>query len=203
MIKSPQQNYLTTELDPNTLSTSFEIQTNWHVITGATCSGKTTLINQLSKKGYKTIPEVARKYYSINGKKLRIDQDLEQLKNLSRGLTDILLNNENKLKPDDFLFLDRAFPDQLTYYRILGINPNEILADCFHYHYARIFILDRFSFIQDAVRYENEKTVEFLNEWHARDYSSLGYEVIKVPAIPPDERIEFVLKRILKDETSG
>ena len=49
-------------LDTQLLSTPFESQTNWHVITGSSCSGKTTLINQLKKHGFKTIPEVARQY---------------------------------------------------------------------------------------------------------------------------------------------
>jgi len=35
-------------------------KTNWCVITGAPSSGKTTLINALSIKGYRTEPEVAR-----------------------------------------------------------------------------------------------------------------------------------------------
>ena len=37
----------------------FKVQTNWHVITGAPCSGKTTLIEQLADKGFKIFPEVA------------------------------------------------------------------------------------------------------------------------------------------------
>jgi predicted ATPase len=39
------------------------VQTNWHVITGASCSGKTTLIDQLADKGFQTVPEVGRQYF--------------------------------------------------------------------------------------------------------------------------------------------
>ena len=38
------------ELDPDLLSTPFGVQTNWHVITGAAGSGKTTLIDLLADK---------------------------------------------------------------------------------------------------------------------------------------------------------
>ena len=50
--------FKTTKLDPDLLPTPFEVQTNWHVITGAPCSGKTTLIDQLADKGFHTVPEV-------------------------------------------------------------------------------------------------------------------------------------------------
>ena len=48
MLDNAQHKYGTTELDPDILSTPFGVQTNWHVITGAPCSGKTTLIDQLA-----------------------------------------------------------------------------------------------------------------------------------------------------------
>ena len=33
---------------------------SWYVITGGPSTGKTTLLEELAKRGYKTIPEVAR-----------------------------------------------------------------------------------------------------------------------------------------------
>ena len=62
MLDNPQHDFRTTELDPDLLSTPFRVQTNWHVITGAPCCGKTTLIDQLADKGFQTVPETARQY---------------------------------------------------------------------------------------------------------------------------------------------
>ena len=45
MRDKPQLDFRITELDPDLLSTPFDVQTNWHVITGAACCGKTTLID--------------------------------------------------------------------------------------------------------------------------------------------------------------
>ena len=39
-----------------------EIITKWNVITGRPCTGKTTVINILSERGYKTTIEHARHY---------------------------------------------------------------------------------------------------------------------------------------------
>jgi predicted ATPase len=51
-----------TELDADILLTPFEVWTNWHVIMGGPSCGKTTLINLLAAKGFRTIPEGARLY---------------------------------------------------------------------------------------------------------------------------------------------
>ena len=48
------------ELAPELLSIPFRVQTDWHVITGAPCSGKKTLIKLLAEKGFQIIPEVGR-----------------------------------------------------------------------------------------------------------------------------------------------
>ena len=65
MLDSPQQDLKATELDLDLLSTPFRVQTNWHVITGAACSGKTTLIDLLADKGFQTVPETGRQYIEI------------------------------------------------------------------------------------------------------------------------------------------
>ena len=62
MFGSPQHDFRATELDPALLSTPFEVQTNWHVITGAASCGKTTLIDLLADKEFQTVPETARLY---------------------------------------------------------------------------------------------------------------------------------------------
>ena len=48
------------ELDPDLLSMPFKVQTNWCVLTGAACSGKTTTVDLLADRGYQTVPEAAR-----------------------------------------------------------------------------------------------------------------------------------------------
>jgi predicted ATPase len=40
-------------------------------------------------------------------------------------------------------YLDRALPDSVTFYRLVGVDPDEILPACFRHHYAAVFILDR------------------------------------------------------------
>jgi predicted ATPase len=195
MSDTPQYNFRTTLLDPDILSTPFKVQTNWHVITGAARTGKTTLVNQLAAKGYQTFRETTQEYIEreiVSGKAL--DEILEDGETLQRGTFEMQLKLEHGSGSIDLAFLDRAVPDFLTFFRILGLDPNEILPECFHYRYASVFILDRLHLQhQEALGPQDDAASRFLDEWLARDYSYLGYDIIRVPALSPQERVTFVL----------
>lgn len=197
MVDSLQDDTRFTELDPDLLSKPFRVQTNWHVITGTVCSGKTTLIDQLASRGFQTVPERGRQYFEREMAKGRtIDEIRADPVALTRCLIDIMLSIELKLQANDLIFLDRAFPDALAFCRVYGLDPNEILADCFHRRYAAVFLLERFPVEQDGVRAEDDATADLLDEWLARDYSALGYPVVRVPVVPIQERLEFVLEKL-------
>lgn len=101
------------------------------------------------------------------------------------------------MPPLDVVFLDGGMLDLLAWYRIRGLDRNEILADCFHYRYAAVFMLDRLPFQADDQRISEFAAVaRFLEAWQARDYGTLGYEVVRVPVLPPEERLAFVLERL-------
>lgn len=197
MNERPNHDFITKELDPEILSTPFKAQTNWHVLTGGPCSGKTTMIDQLAEKGFQTIPETARIHVE---KELANGRTIEDIRGnadaLERCLIDIQLRFERAIRTSDIAFLDRGLPDCLTYCRIAGMNPNIILPECYHHRYASVFILERFPVQRDNIRIEDEATAEFLDEWLVRDYSTLGYRVLRVPVLPPDDRLEFVLEKI-------
>jgi len=194
-VDDSQLRYRVTELDPGLLSTPFEVQTNWHVITGAACSGKTTLIEMLADKGYTTIYETARLYFEEEMAKGRsLEEIREDGVTLQRSIKEMQRKLEQGIHDVDIAFLDRALPDSLTFHRIVGLNPNEILPECFSHRYASVFILDRLPMLRKKpLGPEDEFSASFLDEWLARDYCSLGYSVVRVPFSPPEERLEFVL----------
>ncbi len=197
MLDNPQHDFRATELDPDLLSTPFRVQTNWHVITGTVSSGITTLIGQFADRGFRTVPETARLYIEREMAKGRtIDEIRENPAALQRSLNAAMLRTELTLRANDVLFLDRAFPDALAFCRANGLNPNEILADCFHHRYASVFLLDRFPVEQDGMRYHDDVTADLIAKWIARDYSALGYSVVRVPVLSPQERLAFVLERL-------
>jgi predicted ATPase/trans-aconitate methyltransferase len=171
--------------------------TNWHVITGAPCSGKTTMINELSERGYKTVHEGARQYFESEMAKGRSLEDIRNDAILQQEIFTLQLTLESQLSPDDNTFLDRGLLDSLTFHRVFGYDPNGILPECFHYRYASVFILDPLPNLRNIkLGPEDEKSAVFFDEWHMRDYKSVGYDVIRVPVLPIDDRVEFILENL-------
>ena len=190
-------NYRLTELDPGLLSSPFKVQTNWHVIAGAQSSGKSTLIDQFAKQGFQTLPEGARLYLERQmDRGLTVDEIKESIVPLQRGIVDMQISIEDELRADEVVFLDRAVPDCLAWWRVYGLNPNEILAQCFRHRYASVFVLDRLPVKGDGLRPEDETLAAFLDEWIPRDYRALGYRIVRVPVLPPQERLAFVLEKL-------
>ena len=107
-----------------------------------------------------------------------------------------MVESERGLQAAERLFLDRALPDACAFYRFAGMNPNEVLLDCFQHRYASVFMLDRFPYQQDGVRGGDDTYADYFDSWMERDYTALGYEVVRVPVLPPEERLAFVLETL-------
>lgn len=194
---SSHNDFLNIELDPNLLVTPFKVQTNWHVITGASSSGKTTLIDQLADIGFQTVPEVGRQYFERELAKGRtIDEIREDRAALTCQVYDLWVKLNGRLQAAEINFLDRGLPDALAFYRFAGMNPNEILPDCFQYRYASVLMLNRLPYQQDGIRAGDDESAAYFESWMLRDYRALGYNVIRVPVLPPEERLAFVLDKI-------
>jgi predicted ATPase len=189
--------FSSTPLDPHLLATPFEVQTNWHVITGAPSCGKSTLIDLLAARGFRTIPEAAREYMQaeIDGGRT-IDEIRADVVDLQRVLFRLQLEVECGLPAGEVIFLDVALPGSLGWYRLFGLDPNEILPACFRHRYASVFMLEPLPIRLDDLRFDDEAITRFLDEWQLRDYRALGYRVVRVPVLSPEERLAWVLDRL-------
>ena len=49
---------------------------------------------------------------------------------------------------------------------------------------------------RDRAAVWDDATADLMDEWLARDYSALGYSVVRVPVLSPEERLAFVLERL-------
>ena len=172
-------------------------RTNWYVITGAPCSGKTAVISGLEQKGYQVVHEVARAY---------IDEQLQKGQGISQIKADILsfesnilykkIEIEQSLTESTIIFLDRAVPDSIAYYMIEGLNPDDPIHKSKLIRYKKIFLFERLGFEKDDVRSEDEKIAAQLDHLLQKSYDMLGYDVIHVPLMSVEKRIGFILKNI-------
>ena len=175
---------------------AYHVQTNWHVITGWACSGKTTLIKQLEEMGYQTVAETARIYIEQQIAKGRTFSDIYGKPDEQRILKELQRATESSLCPGDIVFLDRALPDSLAFYRLVGIDPNELLPECLNHRYASVFILDRLPMQLNGARVDDDDDASYMDKQLESDYRSLGYDVTRVPVLPPEERLDYVLTRL-------
>jgi predicted ATPase len=183
------------ELDASVLGAGFASTTRWHVLTGAACCGKTTLVDLLSRRGYEVVPEGARSWFQRALAEGRTLQEIRQDdRAVQRAIADLQLRLEQQADPDRPTVLDRALPDSLAFYRLVGLDPNEILPECFRRRYATVLLLDRLPLHRDsALGPEDEESSAFLDTWLEHDYRALGYDVIRVPAVPVEQRLAQVL----------
>lgn len=170
-------------------------KTNWCVITGAPCSGKTSVICGLEQMGYQVVHEFARAY---------IDEELQKGKSIARIKADILsfeshiLNKkveiERSLPENKLIFFDRAVPDSIGYYILEGLIPDDPIKKSKLTKYKKIFFFERLMFKQDEVRSEDDKIAAGLDRLLKENYQMLGYDIVQIPLLPVAERIDFILK---------
>ena len=173
------------------------INTNWHVITGGPCSGKTKVIEYLAFLGYAIVPEAARILIDLEIskgktiKEIRFDEVEFQRETLK-----MKIEAENRMPPKKIIFFERGIPDSIAYYCICGEDSAFVIKTSQKRKYKNIFLLEQLPFKKDYARVENEKLSCDLNKLLYGAYSKLEYNVIRVPSKSIKERAEFILSKI-------
>lgn len=173
-------------------------QTNWYVITGGPSSGKTTTVNILRERGYITTMEHARHFLDTQRLKGRtIEEVRKNQREFQLGVLDMQIEQENEIAPEVQVFLDRAIPDALAYYRFLNLTEDDKLIEALkNVSYKKVFIMDYLPLKNDYARNENAEAQKKIHELITEVYESLPFPVIHVPVLPAEERVDFILKNL-------
>ena len=183
---------------PDLIINQEKIQNNWYVITGGPGSGKTTTVNLLNAKGYKTTIEHARHYIDSqrqNGK--TVEEIRKHQEEFQMRVLEMQIAQEAALAPDELVFLDRAIPDALAYYRFLNLPVSRKLTEALQeVNYKKVFVLDILPLVQDYARREDEAAQKKIHQLLIEVYESLGPPVVHVPVLSPEERVHFILAHL-------
>jgi predicted ATPase len=167
------------------------------VLIGGPSSGKTTLIKMLEEKGFPIIPEVAADIITARG---GLDQtDKQEYSKVQVEIASEQTRRECQNYSGKLTFLDRGIYDGIAYCeKYLGGIPERVKTILEkHQGYDRIFELERLPFVKKAYRIEkNDLEAIDLHERVISVYKKLGYNLEKIPALPLEERLNFVLKMI-------
>ena len=173
------------------------IKTNWIVITGAPSSGKTTIIESLQEKGFRTEPEVARSYL----KQLVEAKKYDSMRNghildLQKKLFSLKCEREQGLPTNELIFFDRGLPDSLAYFNFYQLKTEFIEDKLDYFHYEKVFYLAGLPVINDEVRRETPEQAKQIGKEIWQAYLSLNYQPILIPAVSIEERLELILQQL-------
>jgi predicted ATPase len=172
------------------------MKTNKHILTGGPGIGKTTILELMAQRGFAVVPEAARYVIEIEQ---ACDGDALPWKDntkFQQRVMETQLEFENKIG-EGIIFLDRGLIDGHGYCNHFGTTTPEGLIELSAGRYEKVFLLDQLpDYRNDESRLENFEEATRIHEAIASAYISLGYEIIRVPVLSPDERVEFILNRI-------
>jgi len=169
----------------------------FHVITGASGGGKSTLVAALKGLGYSTVPEAAlaimREQLECNGEILpSVDRTVFLEAVLARSIKDY--ETAQSLKGP--VFFDRGIPEWL---RFLGmsIKPNTIEATRLRYA-GTVFLVEPWPeiYVCDQYRQHSFERAARSYETTISTYTEAGYKACVIPKLSVQERVEFILAEV-------
>ncbi|MBI4148219.1 ATP-binding protein [Candidatus Woesearchaeota archaeon] len=166
-----------------------------YVITGGPGVGKTTVITELGNLGYTTLKEVARQ---IIGEQL--PQGIlpwTQLAEFQLLVLERQIDLETRIHGQT-VFCDRGVIDGIGYCREGNIAiPAQLAYEATHHLYTGVFVLDPLdTYYTDTERVEDAQRARTIHDLITDSYTRAGYDVIRVPVLPPNERVTFILEKI-------
>ncbi len=168
------------------------------VITGGPGSGKTTLLDALQARGFARSTEAGRgiiqDQLAIGGQELPWSNPA--------AFAELMLCWEMRsyhvaLECSGMVFFDRGVPDVVGYLRLMKLDVPDYVEKA-----ARMFRYNRHVFVappwQDIFSGDRERKQDFAEavrtyESMVETYQDYGYELLEIPKMPVEYRVEFVL----------
>ena len=180
---------------------------NFYVITGGPGVGKTTLLEELKRRNYEIVPEVARELIKEqqkdNGKALPWkNKNLYKEMMFDRSISSFekIDRTTNKKEP---IFFDRGFLDSICYANIIQSEISDRMksyAESWRYN-KNVFMLPPWQEIYetDNERKQDWKEAVLTFEKMSETYRNYGYEIIEIPKKSVSGRADFVLGFVEKN----
>ncbi|HEY4482760.1 MAG TPA: ATP-binding protein [Candidatus Paceibacterota bacterium] len=167
-----------------------------YVLTGGPGIGKTTLIELLMQKGYSIVPEAARMIIEeekLKGSDALPNRDIAKFQELV-AVRQLELEAAAK---GEVVFCDRSIIDGYGYCKLANVPPPKQLEDLDKGRYYKIFLLAPLNYYEtDNSRFEHSAHAMAIHKAIIEAYKEVGYELIDVPVLAPNERVEFILKNL-------
>lgn len=169
------------------------------VISGCSGGGKSSLLNELGRRGYAVVEEPGRRIISdetrSNGTTLPW---LDLTAFLRRAFAMALADRASVGPSNDWVFFDRGLVDAVVGLQHLTGEPLSTTLAQDHRYHRRVFLTPPWPqiYVQDSERRHSLDSAmsEYLRLLEA--YPALGYDVSILPKIGVVERADFVLSAL-------
>ena len=169
------------------------------VISGCSGGGKSSLIDELSRRGYATVGEPGRQ---VIREQNAIGGDATPKGNVSRFLELTISRHMHLMtafaarKEPEIVFFDRSIVDQLGGFG--AVIPDHLERAAQLFRYGQIFLVPPW---QENFRNDVERTHSFADalthyEGSLRVYTRFGYSPILIPKASIEQRADFVLSNL-------
>lgn len=166
------------------------------IITGAPCTGKTTIIEALSSMNFSVFHEVAR---DVIKQELEKGSDVLPWQNIDAFSKAVLPQQINNFKKaiTGLNFYDRGIPDIAAYQQKSNqpiFEELQCAMNNFRYH-NNVFITAPWKeiYTNDNERKESFEEAIKIHDFLVAAYTKNNYQLIEVPQVKLQNRIEFIL----------
>lgn len=173
-----------------------------YIVTGGPGFGKTALIEELRKCGYLCSGEFARELIESQ---LYLEGEILPWKNPKFFQQEVLkkrINFFESVPGNTIAFADRGIPDQLAFARYYGFGAPKILSESsLKYRYSPyVFVTPPWEeiFENDLIRTESFEESVRIHQIVIDIYTDLNYQVIELPLLPVEERLQYLIQILLK-----
>lgn len=177
------------------------INNNLFVISGGPGAGKTTVLEELARRGYPFVPEVARQIIqeqvASGGTALPWgDRSAFTGLMLARSVESYRMHTP----ACQLTFADRGIPDTLGYARLIGLaDQQSIFNACIEFRYApTVFVAPPWREIYETDRERKQDFAEAETTFHTlvEVYRDCGYGIVELPKVSPAERADFIVAQL-------
>ena len=169
------------------------------VISGCSSGGKSTLLAELSRRGYNVVEEPGRRL--VNEKAMSQGVALpwvDMSEFLRRCIAIALADRASVGSPCDWVFFDRSLVDAAASLQYLtGESALAMLGQAYRYHH-RVFLTPPWPeiYVTDTERRHDQTAALAEYSRLLKAYPSLGYEVSILPKVSVAERADFILEML-------
>jgi predicted ATPase len=166
------------------------------VISGCSSGGKSTLLVELARRGYKVVEEPGRRivHEQLSGQSTALPW-VDMGAFLRRCVAVALADRVSAGSPDDWIFFDRSLIDAATgLQHLTGESALAMLGQTHRYHH-RVFLAPPWPeiYVADPERSHDQACALAEYSRLLNAYSSLRYEVSILPKVHVAERADFIL----------